>query len=73
MVKNTNKNYGNEKQFARSAENLAIFKENDKRIWRCMNKMTRILQDLDVLGALCKEMSGGPWNNLSILAPLKKE
>ena len=31
--------------------NLAIFKENDKRIWRCMNKMTRILQDLDVLGA----------------------
>ena len=29
-------------------ENLAIFKENDKRIWRCINEMTRILQDLDV-------------------------
>ena len=26
------KNYENEKQFARNAENLAIFKENDKRI-----------------------------------------
>ena len=46
------KNYENEKQFAWNAENLAIFKENDKRIWRCMNEMTRILQDLDVLGAL---------------------
>ena len=46
------KNYENEKQFARSAEDLAIFKENYKRIWRCMNEMTTILQDLDVLGAL---------------------
>ena len=26
------KNYENEKQFARNAENLAIFKENDKRV-----------------------------------------
>ena len=30
------------------AENLAIIKENDERIWRCINEMTRILQDLDV-------------------------
>ena len=35
------KNYKNEKQFAWNVENLAIFKENDKRIWRCMNGMTR--------------------------------
>ena len=38
------KTYENEKQFAWNAENLAIFKENDKRIWRCMNEMTRKLQ-----------------------------
>ena len=38
------KSYENKKQFAWNAENLAIFKENDKRIWRCMNEMTRKLQ-----------------------------
>ena len=46
------KNYENEEQFAQNAKNLAIFKENDKKIWRCMNEMTRILQDLEILGAL---------------------
>ena len=38
------KPYENEEQFDPNAENLAIFKENDKRIWRCMNEMTRKLQ-----------------------------
>ena len=42
--KKIGKNYENEEQFARNAENWAIFKENDKRIWRCMNEMTRKLQ-----------------------------
>ena len=55
------KNYENEKQFARNAKNLAIFKEYDKRIWRCMNEMTRKLQK-----QIRSRCFGGPMRSASM-------